>query len=381
MKTQKITIIGCGLIGGSIAMALARRRPEWPVACLDLADRLPALKEAGIAAEIGTLEDLARHVPESDIVLLATPVQAILETLALLAPHLRPGTVVTDVGSTKSRIMAEAGALMPPGTCFVGGHPMAGSEHSGVEAADPLLFSDRVYVLCPYPDTPPEAMLSLLDLVESLMARPITIDPEEHDRVMAVVSHLPQLIAVALMHAADAEDATHTMLGALAGRGFLDMTRLAASEYGMWKGILETNREAIMDAIARFERSLSLLRDGMAAGNAALPWEQASRRRRKMSSGSTNRMRKVDLRSVIDRHDKQILTSLGHRMQAARKMGRLKMNQAAPVHDPEREKRLLRQREEWGNSLGLSQELIDELFAVILTHSNRIQSTEIPNGK
>jgi prephenate dehydrogenase len=381
MEDRKITIVGCGLIGGSIAMALARRRPGWTVACLDLADRLPALREAGITAEVGTLEDMARHVPESHIVLLATPVQAILGTLELLGPHLRPGTVVTDAGSTKSRIMAEARALMPPGTHFVGGHPMAGSEHSGVEAADPLLFSDRVYVLCPYADTPPEALLSLLDLVESLMARPITIDPEEHDRVMAVVSHLPQLIAVALMHAADAEDATHTMLEALAGRGFLDMTRLAASEYGIWKGILETNREAIMDAIARFERSLSLLRDGMTAGNAALPWEKASRRRRKMSSESTTRIRKVDLRGVIDRHDKQILTSLGHRMQAARKMGRLKMNQAAPVHDPEREKRLLRQRGEWGSSLGLPQDLIDELFAVILTHSNRIQATEIPNGE
>jgi prephenate dehydrogenase len=374
MEKRKITILGCGLIGGSIAMALARRRPDWPVACLDFADRLPALKEAGISAEIGTLEDLARHVPESRIVLLATPVQAIPGILALLVPHLRPGTIVTDVGSTKCRIMAEAREQIPPGTAFVGGHPMAGSEHSGVEAADPLLFSDRVYVLCPYPDTPPEAMLALLDLVESLMARPITIDPEEHDRVMAVVSHLPQLIAVALMHAADAEDATHTMLEALAGRGFLDMTRLAASEYGMWQGILATNLEPIMDAIARFERSLSFLRDAMITGNAALPWEQASRRRRKMGSESTTRMRKVDLRGVIDRHDKQILTSLGHRMQAARKMGRLKMNQAAPVHDPEREKRLLRQRGEWGSSLGLPQDLIDELFAVILRHSNRIQS-------
>jgi prephenate dehydrogenase len=371
---MKITIIGCGLIGGSIALALKRRRPEWPVACLDVADRLPAMREAGIADEIGTLEEAHQCLPESSIVILAAPVQTIPETLACIRPRLRAGTIVTDVGSTKSQIMAHAPALIPPGVQFIGGHPMAGSERSGVEAADPLLFLDRVWVLCPYPDTPPDALLSLLDLVESLMARPITMDPEEHDRIMAMVSHLPQLIAVALMHAAHAEDATHTMLETLAGRGFLDMTRLAASDYAVWNGILETNREAIMDAIARFEGSLSLLRTAVSSGNAALPWEQACRRRRKMGSEGLQRMRKHDFRGMIDRYDQQILGALGHRMQSARKIGRLKMNQAAPVLDPEREKRMLRQRREWGASLGLPPELIDELFDVILRHSSRIQA-------
>jgi prephenate dehydrogenase len=376
MVDTKITIIGCGLIGGSIALALRRRRPEWSIACLDLADRLPALQEAAIAGHVGTLDELPKVLPESSIILLATPVQSILEMVKRIGPHLQKGAIVSDVGSTKMQIMAEAHALMPPGTHFIGGHPMAGSERSGVEAADPLLFSDRVYVLCPYPDTPPEALLSLMDLVESLMARPITIDPEEHDRIMAMVSHLPQLIAVALMNAAQAEDATHTMLEVLAGRGFLDMTRLAASDYGVWAGILEGNHQSIMDAIARFDRSFGVLRDAISAGNAALPWEQASRRRRKMGSESLNRLRKPDLRSMIDQYDKQLLGALGRRMQAVSKIGKLKMHQAAPVHDPERERRLLRQRSEWGKSLGLSQEFIDELFALILRHSNRIQATE-----
>ena len=270
---MKITIIGCGLIGGSIALALKRRRPGHSIACLDLPERLPAIREAGIADQVGTMEDIAEHVPQSSMVIVATPVQSVLETIKLLRSFLSEKTIVTDVGSTKKKIMAEAQQLMPPGVHFIGGHPMAGSERSGVEAADPLLFSDRVYALCPYPDTPPDALLSVMDLVESLLALPITLDPEEHDRIMAMVSHLPQLVSVALMQAARAEDAEHAMLDKIAGRGFLDMTRLAASDYGIWKGILETNQEAICQAVDLFNKSLSNLNGGMPEDNVALAWE------------------------------------------------------------------------------------------------------------
>jgi prephenate dehydrogenase len=374
MKTKKITIIGCGLIGGSIALALRRSRPEWSVACLDVPARLPAIREAAVADEVGSIEDLAAHVPDSSLVLIATPVQAVLETASRLRPHLRPGSIVTDVASTKKRIMEEAQALMPPGVHFIGGHPMAGSEHSGVEAADPLLFSDRVYLLCPYADTPPDALLQLMDLAEDLLALPITVDPGEHDRIMAMVSHLPQLISVALMLAAQAGDAEHAMLDKLAGRGFLDMTRLAASEFAMWQGILETNRDAIEESLDRFGRSLAQLREAIANGSEALLWEQAGSRRRKMAADRLVTPRKPDLRSQIDRCDKQILAALGHRMQAARRIGKLKMSQAVPVHDPDRERRMLLQRKEWAHSLGLSSDLIDELFAVIVKHSSRIQT-------
>jgi prephenate dehydrogenase len=257
---------------------------------------------------------------------------------------------------------------------FIGGHPMAGSERSGVEAADPLLFSDRVYALCPYPDTPSSALLMMIELVESLLALPITIDPEEHDRIMAMVSHLPQLIAVALMHAAQTGDAEHGMLDKLAGRGFMDMTRLAASDYGIWKGILETNAEAIGLAIGQFNKSLSFLFDGMFEDSATLVWEKAGKRRRVMGPESLTRPRKHDLRSMIDRYDKQILAALGHRIEMVRKIGKLKMNQAAPVVDPDRERRMMLQREEWGKSLGLPEDLIRELFAVILKQSSQIQA-------
>jgi prephenate dehydrogenase len=371
---MKITIIGCGLIGGSIALSLKQRRPAYSVACLDLPERLPAIREAGVSDQIGAMDDVAAHVPDSSIVLLATPVQSVLATIAQIAPFLREGAIVTDVGSTKKRIMADAPRLLPPGVHFIGGHPMAGSERSGVEAADPLLFSDRVYALCPYPDTPSDALLTMIELVESLLAIPITIDPEEHDRIMATVSHLPQLIAVALMHAALAGDAEHAMLDKLAGRGFLDMTRLAASDYGIWKGILETNAEAIGQAADRFGRSLSFICGGMLRDEAALAWETAGKHRRKMGPESMARPRKHDLRSMVDRFDKQILTALGHRIEVVRRIGKLKASQATPVVDPDRERRMMVQRDEWGKSLGLPKEMIEELFAVIMKHSSRIQA-------
>jgi prephenate dehydrogenase len=374
---MKITIIGCGVIGGSFALALKRQRPECVIVCLDLPERLPAIREAGIADYVGTMEDFKEHVPDSAIVLLATPVQSLLDTLARLKPFLRENTIVTDVGSTKKKIMMEAPKLLPAGVHFIGGHPMAGSEHSGVEASDPLLFSERVYSLCPYPDTPPDALLTLIELVECLRAIPITIDPEEHDRIMAMVSHLPQLISIALMHAAMAGDAEHGMLDKLAGRGFLDMTRLAASNYGMWKGILETNTEAIEESIERFKKSLSFISSSMLEDAGAIAWETGARRRRKMAPETLSRPRKQDLRTLIDRQDKQMLMVLAHRIDAARKIGKLKMYQSAPVTDPEREKRMMVQRRDWGKSLGLPEDMIDDLFAVIVKHSSRIQVSEM----
>jgi len=157
-----------------------------------------------------------------------------------------------------------------------------------------------------------------MDLAESLLALPVTLDPEEHDRIMAMVSHLPRLISVALMHAAEAGDATHGMLDKLAGRGFLDRTRLAASDYRIWKGILETNSDAIAEAAARFNRSLSLLGLGMPTGEAARVWEKAGRRRRRMGPDSLARPRRHDRRALIDRYDKQILALLGHRSRPCR---------------------------------------------------------------
>ncbi len=374
IKDTTITIIGCGLIGGSIALALKRRRRDCTVACVDLPERLPAIAEAGVADRVGTLEEAGDWVAGSRIVILATPVDRVGPMIETIAPLLEEGTIVTDVGSTKKLIMEEARTRIPPGVHFIGGHPMAGSERSGVEAADPLLFQDRVYALCPYPDTPPEALLALMDLAESLRALPVTIDPGEHDGIMAMVSHLPHMISVALMHAAMAGDATHAMLDRMAGRGFLDMTRLAASDYGVWRGILETNREGIAQALARFRESLSIVADSIADERMGQVWESSGARRRLMGPETLPRPRKQDLRRIIDHCDRQILAALARRIEAARRIGKIKRHQAAPVTDAERERRMMQQRGDWGKALGLPGDLVEELFAVVLKHCTRVQS-------
>jgi len=374
MKDRKVTIIGCGLIGGSIALALRRRRSDCFVSCIDLAERVPAIVDAGVADRVGTMEDVEHYLAESSIVILATPVQIVPEMIERIRPFLKSGTVVSDVGSTKKQIMEEVGGKIPRGVHFIGGHPMAGSERSGVEASDPLLFHDRVYVLCPFSDTPPDALLALMDLAGDLHALPITIDPEEHDRIVAMISHLPHIISVALMHAAMAGDAEHGMLDRMAGSGFLDMTRLAASDYGVWKGILKTNRDGIAQALRLFNRSLSIMADQISEEGLALVWEQAGGKRRKMGPESMSRPRKQDLRTIVDQCDRQVLTSLARRVETARRIGRIKKHQSAPVTDPDREKRMMKQRHDWGKALSLPDELVDELFAVILKHCTRIQN-------
>lgn len=253
---------------------------------------------------------------------------------------------------------------------------MAGGERSGVEAADPLLFSDKVYAICPYSTTPPEALLTLIELVDSLGAVPVTIEAEEHDRIVAMVSHLPHFISTALMHAAMAGDVEHSMLEKMAGRGFLDMTRLAASDYKMWQGIMATNTEAIGEAMDSFNRSLLFITQGMSEPDVQSAWEKAVQKRRTMAPESLPRSRRQDLRTVIDRQDKLLMSVLARRFDAVRKIGKLKMRQATPVVDADREKRMMVERRDWGKSLSLPEELIDELFAVILKHSSRLQETE-----
>ena len=175
------------------------------------------------------------------------------------------------------------------------------------------------------------------------------------------------------MHAALAGDAEHAMLDKMAGRGFLDMTRLSASDYGIWKGILETNREGIAQALRRFTESLSVVSSLASNEDAVLAWEQAGGRRRKMGPESLPNPRKQDLRSMIDHYDRQILSALAHRVEAARRIGKIKANQAAPFTDPDRERRLMQKRREWGKALSLPDDMIKDLFAVILKHSTKIQ--------
>jgi prephenate dehydrogenase len=371
---SRVAVIGCGLIGGSWAVALRRNRPDVRVAGLDLPDRLAAVRDARVADEVADLREGAAILAQSELVVLAAPVESILDLLDEIAPHLRPGAIVTDVGSTKTVVMEKARAALPPAVHFIGGHPIAGSERSGVEAADPLLFHDRIYLLCPSSDTPSDALLAVIGAVEALQAIPVCVEADEHDRLMAAVSHLPQLAAIALMDSALTLDRSHQMLETAAGRGFLDLTRIAASEYRVWDGILRTNKDAIREALDRFAASLARVRDAFERDELAGLWEAVSRRRRKMSLDTQPARRRPDLRKLIDEYDEQLLKTLGNRRRLAQKIGKLKANQSAPILDPDRERRLLAKRAEWGKALALPPEFVEALFRLIMDDSKHAQA-------
>jgi prephenate dehydrogenase len=377
MSVNKIVIIGCGLVGGSLFQALARKRPQTRITCVDVDERVPFIAEIlGAGARVLPFEQARQEIAESDLIVLSTPVSAIVETIERIAPLVSKGSIVTDVGSTKKEIIEAARKKLPVGVHFVGGHPMAGSEKTGVEAADPLLFNERVYFLCPSPETSPEALLAMISLVEDLHAVPLTLEPEEHDRIMAMVSHVPQLLSIALVHAAVRADSAHGLLDTVAGRGFLDTTRIAASDFRVWESILASNRDSIFAALDELEASLSTIRQSMAAGTLAAVWDSVSKRRKTMSLEQLPRPRKTDLRVLVDRCDEQILKNLGNRMRLVTKIGALKAREGAPIADPDRERRLIKQRMEWAKSLDLDNELVDELFSLIIKHSKSRQAKD-----
>jgi chorismate mutase len=216
-------------------------------------------------------------------------------------------------------------------------------------------------------------MLEATALVQDLLAVPVTLDPVEHDQMLAVVSHAPQLLAIALVHAAQRADAGHGLLDLLAGRGFLDTTRIAASDFDIWQGILDTNEGAIRQALAGVQQSIAALLTALDRKELEPLWDRAARRRRALRGDAPPRIRGADLREQIDACDERLLSALGERLRAVRAMGRIKREAEEPVVDPDRERRLLAQRLEWGRALDLPPALVEGLFAQIIEQSRRAQ--------
>ncbi|HZT66001.1 MAG TPA: prephenate dehydrogenase/arogenate dehydrogenase family protein [Acidimicrobiales bacterium] len=240
----RAAVVGTGLIGGSIGLALRAR--GWHVVGSD-AD--PAVADRALA--LGALDEVG-DAPDAEITFVATPVAAVADAAR---PALAAGGIVTDVGSVKASIVE---AVDHPR--FVGGHPMAGSEQLGVDGADAALFEGATWVLTPTADTDPDAYARLRTVLTSLGANVVAVSPADHDELVAVVSHVPHLTAAALMALA-AEGATeHASLLRLAAGGFRDMTRIAAGHPGIWPDICAENREAIIEGLDRLGSSLGRLR-------------------------------------------------------------------------------------------------------------------------
>jgi prephenate dehydrogenase len=277
-----VTIIGLGLMGGSLALAL--REARW-ADHLTGVDRSAEMLDAALAAgaiDAGTT-NLGTGVTASDVVLLATPVRTILRLLPEVGRHARPGTLIMDLGSTKQQI-CRAMIGLPAGLEPVGGHPMCGKEVAGFGAAEATLFQQRPFVLCPVSRTAPDALELARSLALAVGARPIVLDPAIHDRAVAAISHLPYALAVTLMSIVNAGQTPAAW--SLAASGFRDTSRVAGSDVAMMLDILMTNRDAVLEWLSAFAGQLTELRDELDRGD-----EPALRERLKTARENRIRLR------------------------------------------------------------------------------------------
>jgi prephenate dehydrogenase len=257
---ERIAIVGFGLIGGSIALACRARWPRGLVIAIDRKDVVEAAMHMH-AADVGG-DDLVMAA-EADLVILAAPVRQNISLLKSLPEHVAGSALVTDVGSTKRAIVAAASQL-PSRLRYVGGHPLAGAAVGGIRAARPDLFAGRPWILTPSASTAEEDVRRVEAFVTALGASPSTMDPHAHDRLIAYLSHLPQVAVSALMHVIGEQAGPEGL--ALAGRGLRDTTRLASSPAGTWRDIGATNVDAIGGAIEALIAVLRRLKVELATG-------------------------------------------------------------------------------------------------------------------
>jgi prephenate dehydrogenase len=256
----KIGIVGLGLIGGSIALAA---RELWPASLVIAVDNKDVLETAMRLHAVDVAADDLIVLAEADIVILAAPVRQNLAILEQLDENVHQAAVVTDTGSTKREIV-EAARKLPPRFTFVGGHPLGGAAKSGLEHARPDLFKGRPWLFTPADDRSGASLEKLLAFVTALGAEPRVVTARAHDRMLAFLSHLPQLTASALMHVVGEAVGADGL--ALAGRGLVDTTRLASSQPEIWKDITATNADEVAIALDTFIGLLQELRNDLGQG-------------------------------------------------------------------------------------------------------------------
>ncbi len=264
---ERVALIGIGLIGSSLARVLRRDSPATRiVACARSAQTLATARRLDIADE--TTDDPVSAVAGADLVVLATPLSAYGAIGRQIAPALKPGAIVTDVGSVKEAVIRDLAPTIPAGVHFVPGHPVAGTEHSGPEAGFAELFRDRWCILTPLPETAPEALAKVRALWEMAGMRVTTMPADHHDKVLAVTSHLPHLIAYTIVGTAtELGDDLESEVVAFSAGGFRDFTRIAASDPVMWRDIFLNNREAVLELLQRFSEDLTALQRAIRRGD------------------------------------------------------------------------------------------------------------------
>ncbi len=262
MRLNRVSILGVGLLGGSIGLAIRSRLTDCKIAgyghrasTLETAMKIGAIDEA--------YQSPAEAVRGADLVILCTPVGLLEEMLRQIGPHLQPGAIVTDVGSTKRSVVQAADQILQKTAHFVGSHPMAGSEKRGVEYARTDLFENATCILTPTANTDASALETVDLFWQSLGMRTTHLSPEDHDRHLADVSHLPHALAAALVMMQN--DAAIS----LAGKGFLDATRIAGGDGALWRDILHDNADNMRESLQRLRQELEKLSTLLAPEHAA----------------------------------------------------------------------------------------------------------------
>jgi prephenate dehydrogenase len=285
MAIRQITIIGTGLIGGSFGLALKKRGFGGRIVGCDRAPVLKQARDKGAIDEGHT--NPADAVPGSQVVLLAAPVSSIVDLIGQLGAVLPAKALLTDVGSTKAEILARATSTFGKnvGRRFLAGHPMAGKEQAGVEAADPELFQGAVWFVTPskgqkiFEGTSGE----FLEWVEKTGAGVASMDADEHDQLCAWISHLPQFISTALAATLVDEYGEDAPLLETGGRALRDMTRISGSPYSMWRDVALTNKKNIRDALLKLEQRLAHIRENLDTRELALEFERAHHLRKSVA--------------------------------------------------------------------------------------------------
>jgi cyclohexadieny/prephenate dehydrogenase len=276
---DKIALVGIGLIGSSLARVIRRQTlAKEIIVSTRSADTLRRAEELKLGDRYTT--DAADAVRDADLVIISVPVGASGAVAAEIAPALKPGAIVTDVGSTKRSVIAQMQPELPTNVHFIPGHPLAGTEKSGPDAGFADLFENRWCIFTPLPDTDPDALEKLSEFWRRCGSNIDTMDPEHHDMVLAIVSHLPHIIAYNIVGTADDLQAvTKSEVIKYSASGFRDFTRLAASDPTMWRDVCLHNKDAILEMLARFSEDLASLQRAIRWGDGEKLFDMFTRTR------------------------------------------------------------------------------------------------------
>lgn len=263
---NKIVVIGMGLIGGSLGMTIKNK--DLAKTVVGVSRSIDHLKEAKAKEALDDFSvDPIEVCKDADLVFVCTPIASIVPMIKTISSVLKKGCIVTDVGSSKSQIVSEAEDAMPDGVFFVGGHPMAGSERSGIKAATKYLFEGTNYILTKTPKTSDEVLKKLADFIEKLDVKLSIMSPEKHDMAVAAISHMPLAVAVSLVNAIGGLGQEKDNSLRLASSGFRDTTRIASGNVEMGRDMFVTNKKAVLEMIGNFKAAVEELESSIKDGD------------------------------------------------------------------------------------------------------------------